>query len=156
MWGFWRRFVARLRELGGELRVGCAVDAVTGSDGRFELHTRRGSFEAAQVVCALPAPLAARVSPAPVGDALRPFLERNAKAAGGAIVLFPGVPEDDVDAPLGDGNNMFVAVSTPGALESAPAGHRAVMVSTHCALEPWEGLSADEYEARKRAIGERS
>jgi phytoene dehydrogenase-like protein len=49
---------------------------------------------------------------------------------------------------------MFVSVSAAGDLESAPPGHRAVMISTHCELAPWEGLAPDTYLARKREVGE--
>jgi phytoene dehydrogenase-like protein len=61
----------------------------------------------------------------------------------------------DYDSPLGDGNNMFISVSAPGDLESAPAGHRAMIVSTHCELAAWEGLTEQEYELRKNAAAER-
>ncbi len=69
------------------------------------------------------------------------------------MVVFLGVPDEEVAGrefthhqllqdygrPLGDGNNMFVSVSAPGDTESAPPGYRAVMISTHCKLEPWPG-----------------
>jgi phytoene dehydrogenase-like protein len=50
---------------------------------------------------------------------------------------------------------MFVSVSAPGDADSAPPGHRAVMISTHCDLEPWEGLGEADYRRRKEAAGER-
>ncbi|HLA64055.1 MAG TPA: hypothetical protein VK610_06485, partial [Rhodothermales bacterium] len=50
---------------------------------------------------------------------------------------------------LGDGNNLFISVSAPGDVASAPAGRRAVMVSTHCELGPWEGLDPAAYGAAK-------
>ncbi|WP_422924380.1 phytoene desaturase family protein [Singulisphaera sp. PoT] len=169
MRGFWRGFVDHYRSLGGELRVGCAVDRIEGQAGAFRVITRRGVFGAARVVSALPAGLTARLGPAPVARKLEPYLRRDAAAQGGAIVVFLGVPEDEVDGqawthhqllqdyarPLGDGNNMFVSVSADSDLESAPPGHRAVMISTHCELGPWEGLGNEEYEARKREAGER-
>jgi phytoene dehydrogenase-like protein len=88
---------------------------------------------------------------------------------GGAIVVFLGVPEGEVegqmfthhqllqdyDAPLGNGNNMFISVSAAGDSESAPAGQRAVMISTHCKLEDWEHLSDEEYPLYKAEIGQR-
>ncbi len=167
MAGFWKRFTARYRQLGGVLRVGCAVTRVSGEEGAFIVHTRRGDFPAKQVVSALPIPLTARMAPAPVAQALVPFLQRDAGSLGGALVVFLGVPEDEVagqdfthhqllqsyDAPLGDGNNMFISVSAPGDTESAPPGFRAVMVSTHCELAPWQGLSREAYEARKQEAG---
>ncbi|RFS82546.1 amine oxidase [Actinomadura spongiicola] len=168
MRGFWRRFAAHYRGLGGRLRVGCEVVRVSGRAGAFEVHTRRGVVHARQVVSALPAVTTARVVPALAGP-LRPFLERDEPDLGGAVAVFLGVPDDEVagqefthhqllrdyDRPLGDGNNMFVSVSAPGDTESAPPGHRAVMISTHTGLAGWRGLPDAEYEARKQAVGER-
>jgi phytoene dehydrogenase-like protein len=121
------------------------------------------------VVSALPAELTARIGPPEVDEALGRYLRRDEKELGGAVVVFLGVPEDEVggqtfthhqllhdyDAPLGDGNNMFISVSSPGDIESAPAGHRAVMISTHCELRDWEGLTDEAYLVRKREAGER-
>lgn len=170
MRGFWQRFVAHFRTLGGILRVGCPVNRVE-SYGRcgFLVCTRRGKFPAAQVVSAVPAPLTLRIAPARVAETLRPYVERDASRQGGAIVVFLGVPEEEVaeqafthhqllndyDAPLGNGNNMFISVSAPGDIESAPPGHRSVMVSTHCDLEEWESLSPDAYRHYKSIAGER-
>jgi phytoene dehydrogenase-like protein len=169
MCGFWRRFVGRYRALGGTLQVGRAVDRIEGREGAYRVTTRRGVVTSAQVVVAVPAVLAARLGPAPADEALAPYLRRDATALGGAVVLFLGVPEREVagqafthhqllshyDRPLGDGNNMFVSVSAPGDEESAPAGHRAVMISTHCALESWEDLAPEAYPARKSEVGTR-
>jgi C-3',4' desaturase CrtD len=169
MRGFWSRFVAGYRAQGGELRVGTAVLRIEGREGAFHLVTRRGSVTAVQVVVALPALLAARLGPVPVAAALASFLRRDAPAEGGALVVFLGVPEHEVagqtlthhqllhdyDRPLGDGNNMFVSVSAPGDDQSAPPGYRAVMISTHCELAPWEGLSPQEYQAQKQQAGTR-
>ncbi|WP_233509848.1 phytoene desaturase family protein [Actinomadura craniellae] len=168
MRGFWRRFTAHYRALGGQLRVGCRADRVSGRAGAFTVHTRRGTVHATQVVSALPADTTARVCPA-LTDRLRPFLDRDARDLGGAIVVFLGVPEDEVAGqefthhqllqdyrrPLGDGNNMFVSVSAPGDADSAPPDHRAVMISTHTRLADWAGLPDADYEVRKREIGER-
>jgi C-3',4' desaturase CrtD len=173
MFGFWRRFAAHYRALGGTLRVGCPVGRVdrlpAAAGGGFRVHTRRGVFAAAQVVSAVPAALTARLAPPEVGEALRPYLRRDAAAQGGAVAVFLGVPEaevagqafthhqllQDYDRPLGNGNNMFVSVSAADDTESAPPGHRAVMISTHCDLGEWEGLSPAEHAARKAGAGER-
>jgi len=50
---------------------------------------------------------------------------------------------------------MFVSVSSTGDAESAPLGYRAVMISTHCDLGPWEGLAPEVYQAKKHLAGER-
>lgn len=169
MYGFWRRFTAHYRALGGELRVGTTVTAFRGRAGDFVIETQRGDFHARRVVCALPAPLTASIGPPQVGEALAPYIRRDANAQGGAVVVFLGVPEAEVaeqpfthhqilhdyESPLGDGNNMFISVSAPGDIESAPAGFRSVMLSTHCELSSWQNLEADAYEARKKNIGHR-
>ena len=164
MRGFWRKLVAHYRATGGVLRVGCRVDRVTANDGSFAVHTRRGVFNAGQVVSALPIQVTAAIGPQPVREALDRYITRDDPHLGGAIVVLLGVPESEVadqrythhqllqdyDVPLGNGNNMFISVSAKGDIDSAPAGHRAVMISTHCDLEPWRDLGATEYRARKR------
>ena len=169
MCGFWQVLVAHYRSIGGVLRVGCRVEQITGEQGDFLIKTRRGIFQAAQVVSALPAELTARLAPLQVAKALHPYVQRDANAAGGAVVVLLGVPEEEVagqdfthhqllqnyEQPLGDGNNMFISVSAPHDIESAPAGYRSVMISTHSSLEAWEGLSAESYQAQKQALGER-
>lgn len=171
MYGFWRRFRAHYERLGGTLRVGCPVSRVqqlARGDG-FVVHARRGTFPARQVVSAVPIELTARLGPPAVATKLRPFLERDAGAHGGAVVVFLGVPEEEVLSrdlthhqllqdyrqPLGNGNNMFISVSAAGDTLSAPAGCRAVMISTHCELTDWANLNAADYERRKQEIGAR-
>src|SRR5579872_1128305 len=169
MWGFWRRFLAHYREMGGQVFLGCPVESVEGVPGRYRVQSRRGVVIASQVVSALPAALTACLAPPPIARALQPYLRRDADAQGGAIVSFLGVPEAEVGGqafthhqlfhdyslPLGNGNNMFVSVSAPDDTESAPAGYRAVMLSTHCELADWEDLSGAEYAARKAEAGAR-
>ena len=169
MRGFWRAFVGRYKDLGGVLRLASRVQRIDSAGSGFLLETSRGRLLADQVVCAVPIGLTARIAPPAVREALRPHLARNERAQGGAIIVFMGVPEDEVAGqtfthhqvlhdygrPLGNGNNMFISVSAPGDLRSAPEGHRAVMISTHCDLHPWHGLTEAEYAERKRDAGER-
>jgi phytoene dehydrogenase-like protein len=127
------------------------------------LHARR-------VVFAIAAPAIPAIAPTlPVARRLRPYLRRDQDHYGGAVVAFLGVPESEVDGqefthhqlledygrPLGDGNNMFISVSAAGDELSAPAGHRSVMISTHTSLHGWDDLAEDEYQLRKKEIGER-
>jgi phytoene dehydrogenase-like protein len=126
MWGFWRRFRAHYQELGGVLRVGCAVERIEGRYGDFRVLTRRGVFHARQVVSAVPAALTARLAPELVGPHLAPYLRRDETAQGGALVVFLGIAEaqvagqpfthhqllQDYAFPLGNGNNMMM--SAPG------------------------------------------
>lgn len=167
MYGFWRNLVAHYRKLGGELRVGCRVEKIEGSKGKFTIVTQRGNFQVGQLVSALPANLTAQLSPPTVAGKLGPYLERDKQSYGGAIVVFLGVPENEVadqtfthhqilqnyDDRLGNGNNMFISVSAPNDTLSAPPGYRAVMISTHCELTDWQNLTAPEYNLKKQAIG---
>ncbi|MCW2912570.1 MAG: amine oxidase [Actinomycetia bacterium] len=169
MGGFWRRFTAHYRALGGDVRTACAATRVTGGSDGFTVHTRRGLVHAAQVVSALPAQTTAALGPPQIAARLARYLHRDRDAQGGALMVFLGVPDREVAGhtfthhqilldyrrPLGDGNNMFVSVSAPGDIESAPAGHRAVMISTHCELGDWHGLDPGEYTVRKKETTER-
>ena len=169
MHGFWRAFTQHYRSLGGVLRFACKVDSIGGRRGAFALHTRRGTIHASQVVSAVPVQLTARMAPAEVARELARFIDRDGGRVGGAEVLFLGVPESEVAGqahthhqilqdyarPLGDGNNMFISVSADGDEASAPPGHRAVMISTHCDVEDWEHLSDAEYAQRKSAMSAR-
>jgi C-3',4' desaturase CrtD len=162
MHGFWRRLVARYRELGGLLQAGCQVQRV---EPGFTISTNRGELRARRVVSSLPIASTAQICPMTT-DRLQRYIQRDEPEMGGAVAVFLGVPEHEVAGqefthhqlmqdyrcPLGEGNNMFVSVSSPGDLQSAPAGHRAVMISTHTDLEGWEG---PDYEQRKKEIGER-
>lgn len=169
MSGFWTAFVAHYRALGGELRLATRATAIAGHEGDFSISTARGVVRARQVVSAVPASLSAQLGPPALGAALRPYLTRDALRLGGALVVFLGVPNDEVsgqgtshhqllndyDSPLGDGNNMFISVSAEGDLQSAPRGRRAVMISTHCELAPWEQLDAGAYARKKSEAGDR-
>lgn len=163
MRGFWQMIVARYRALGGVLRVGTRVQRVTRTDEGFTVHTQRGDVFARQVISTLPIWNTARLGLSEITTALQPYMQRDEPALGGALVVFLGVPEEEVtnqpethhqilqdySRPLGDGNNMFISVSAPGDEESAPRAHRAVMLSTHCEIAPWENLSEPDYAARK-------
>jgi C-3',4' desaturase CrtD len=169
MMGFWQRFVAHYRALGGQLRTGCRVQSITGRRGDFSIQTICGKFSAAQVVSAVPANVTKQLAPDLMSNVLQPYLDRDERSLGGAVVIFLGVPEHQVNTqvfthhqilldyrqPLGNGNNMFISVSASGDVQSAPPGFRAVMISTHCDLAAWQGLSQAEYEAQKQAIANR-
>lgn len=169
MHGFWRALVAHYRTAGGRLRTGCVVERIQGDPDGYCVTTRQGTWHARRVVCAVAAAsTAVMCAGLPVARRLQPFLDRDAQMMGGACVVFLGVPEHEVadrelthhqflhsyDRPLGDGNNMFLSVSAPGDTVSAPAGHRAVMISTHTELTGWAGLGPAEYDERKKAITE--
>lgn len=167
MRGFHEAVQGRYAQLGGDLRLRTPVSGFRREDSLFAVTTPTGEVLARQLVSALTIWDTARLGPPEVGRALRRWTRRDAGSLGGAITAYLGVPAsevdgqelthhavlDDDDAPLGDGNNMFVSVSAPGDTASAPAGQRAVMLSTHCGLAEWEGLSRQAYAERKAAAG---
>lgn len=166
--GFWQAVTGRYRALGGRLRVGCRVERVSQNQAGFVTHSRRGDFVSRQVVSTLPIWNTAELGLPAVRQALTPYLQRDEQSLGGALVLFLGVPESEVQGqtlthhqilldyhrPLQNGNNMFISVSASGDTDSAPAGWRAVMVSTHCDVAEWEGLSPAAYQTQKTNMGQ--
>ncbi|MCX7671455.1 MAG: amine oxidase, partial [Anaerolineae bacterium] len=60
--------------------------------------------------------------------------------------------------PPGEGNSIFLSLSLPDDPGRAPAGGRALTISTHTDLRPWWALYATDrsaYEARKAEYTER-
>jgi phytoene dehydrogenase-like protein len=171
MRGFWRAVKERYRALGGRVCVGTRVTQLARlpRQAGFRAHTARGDFIAPQIVSTLPIWNTAELGLPEVTQILQPYQRRDEGALGGAIVVCLGVPDAEVREqafthhqilvdyalPLGNGNNMFISVSAPGDTASAPPGHRAVMVSTHCELNEWENLSDAQYAERKTEIGQR-
>jgi C-3',4' desaturase CrtD len=169
MYGFWRTFEEQYADMGGTVETGQTVTEVRGSSGNFRISTDGGRYRARQVVSAVPINLTKKIAPAIVGERLDGHIAMLREHEGGAVVVFLGVPAEEVadrdithhqilleyDEPLGNGNNMFVSVSAPEDEISAPEGYRAVILSTHCNIEPWQGLDEATHERKKEAIGER-
>jgi C-3',4' desaturase CrtD len=169
MYGFWSSFGEQYRDIGGTIERGATVQSVSGTAGAFRVRTTDDQYWADQVVSAVPIDLTRELAPGVVGGRLDDHLDTLRANEGSAVMVFLGVPESEVDdreithhqirtaydEPLGNGNNMFVSVSAPGDDVSAPAGKRAVMLSTHCEVEPWLDLDEATYEQQKAAIGER-
>ncbi len=169
----------RLQETDGELRLRQRVTHIVVRDGRAKgvrvRSGRRGRSEyflEADFVIANVTPwnlVALLGAAAPAGlrrevRSLRPGL--------GAFVLHLGVedgavPEAGADhhqvieslaGPLGEGNSLFVSLSPRWDAGRAPAGQRAVTVSTHTRANDWRSLfhtSPARYEARKAEYVER-
>jgi C-3',4' desaturase CrtD len=169
MYGFWRAFEEHYVGIGGTVETGQRVTEVVGSAGNFLLRTDDDRYRADHVVSCVPINVTARIADEVVGDALDDHVAMLRDHEGGAVVVFLGVPAAEVDdrevthhqiladyeAPLGNGNNMFVSVSAPDDRVSAPEGHRAVILSTHCGLDPWQNLDEATYERKRTAIGEK-
>jgi C-3',4' desaturase CrtD len=166
MFGFWNAFCDHYTDLGGVLRTGETVTAVRGTDGAFTIETSERSYNAERVVSALPISLTNQIAEPVLGDTLEPYVEARQEYEGGAIVVTLGVPETEVDdhevthhkvmvergGAMESCKTIFISVSEPGDQISAPPGHRAVMLSTHCALERWQQLDAESYDRRKSTV----
>src|SRR5262249_48616970 len=86
-WGGWavRRCCVSSRRRHTRLVSDWSPDVCSSDLRGFRLGTRRGEVSAAQVVCAVPVGLAARLGPPEVSQALEPYLRRDAGAQGGAV-----------------------------------------------------------------------
>jgi phytoene dehydrogenase-like protein len=156
---------------GGRVERKTRATAVARNGNRIAaVETARGQrLEADAVIANLTLPNLARL----LGDAAPRAVRRQAMPPAdgwGAFVVHCGVdgnalPPDApmhqqviADRPLGEGNSVFVSVSPSWDETRAPAGRRAVTISTHTAPDPWwEWLERDRavYEARKAAMAER-
>ncbi len=88
-----------------------------------------------------------------LGDAVPPRLARETHTRAepwGAFTLYLGIEDDphvdhpdhiqvvrSYDAPLGEGNTLFMSFSSRGDTSRAPKGHRALTLSTHTRLAEW-------------------
>ena len=153
---------------GARVRYRAAVRRITpGRGGRFMLETRRGAVEADVVLINLPPPDAARLFDQPrpaLGGARRP------RDAWGAFVVYAGVDAATTAGegalhhqvvtglPLGEGNSVFASLSPVWDAGRAPAGRRALTLSTH--TRPgrwlrWAETDPGRYEREKQLLTER-
>ena len=147
-----------------------ATQVTRAAGGGWQVHTRRdASFHADQVILNLP-PWNIRTL---LGDAAPASLVRRTAQpvqGWGAFVLYLGVEGHALPAagplhhqvihaePLGEGNSVFISLSAATDAGRAPAGMRALTLSTHTALDPWWQLETHDraaYEARRDAYTER-
>ncbi len=164
--------VGAIRSSGGQVlyrqRV-TAVDRVHAVHPVYCVSTvRRRDFPADIVIFNLPPWDAARLLQ---GDAPVRLRGSQRPADGwGAFMLYVGldgaiVPHDAplhhqvlLREPYGEGNSVFLSLSLPDDAARAPAGHRALTISTHTDLRPWWDLferDRSAYEARKHEYTER-
>jgi C-3',4' desaturase CrtD len=161
-----RRLAQAVQENGGEVLYRQEAVKIRLKNGRpVGVETRRGDFFGADVVIANLTPwnIAALLQ-----DALPNSLQNlTARPEGwGAFILYagvdgeifpPGIPlhQQVVKTyPLGEGNTVFISTSPAWDKSRAPAGKRAVTLSTHTALEPWWDLHQKDpqgYQDKKEA-----
>ena len=139
------------------------------ADGSFIVETeKRASFAADTVIFNLPpwdaASLLGEHAPERLRGAQLPQDGWGAFMAYVGLdeaVIPPGAPlhrQALVARPFGEGNSVFLSLSLADDPGRAPAGHRALTISTHTQLAPWWRLfehDREAYEARKQEYTER-
>jgi C-3',4' desaturase CrtD len=156
-----------VQDNGGALRYRQEATRIVVEQGRpVAVETKRGdSFPADLVVINLPpwniAPMLGEAAPAKLRrlpprptdgwSAFMVYVGLDAGATTPDTLLHHQVV---VREPLGEGNSVFLSLSPAWDGQRAPAGQRALTLSTHTALGPWWDLfenNRDGYEARKDA-----
>lgn len=156
-----------VRANGGQIHYRQEVEHIVMEQGRpVAVRTKRGDdFPADLIIANLPPWNIARL----LGDAAPPVLQKlpaQPQDGWGAFMLYVGVDETAISAdfplhhqvivrePMGEGNTVFLSLSPAWDQGRAPAGKRALTISTHTALSPWwQSYAADRraYEKRKNA-----
>ena len=163
--------VDAIRRSGGKVIYRQEVQRIEFERGRpTAVVTKRGDrFPAGRVVANLPpwniAQLTGDNSPQPVRS-----LPERPQTGWGAFMVYVGfderaAPPDTVlhhqvvvREPRGEGNSVFLSLSPTWDEGRAPAGRRALTISTHTALDPWWRLfrlDPQHYERRKNHYVER-
>ncbi|MCB9007211.1 MAG: FAD-dependent oxidoreductase [Ardenticatenaceae bacterium] len=162
-----------IRQNGGNVLFRQQVTQIEMENGRAAaIQTNKGLRLAADNLVANLTPWALRHL---LGEAAPRQLAREVRqreATWGAFTLYLGVdaaklpPEStghhqvivDAERPLGEGNSVFISMSEPADHRRAPAGHRALTLSTHTAIAPWWQLHHSDkaaYLARREAYTQR-
>ncbi len=166
MKGLWIKLLDHYKELGGELKLGNKVSGIIKSDNEWIVTTNKQEYKADLLISAIPINNIHPLLPSTHTLKLNKFIRRDQKSYGSAFMIFLGVPDTEVKEQkithhqilidyhreLGNGNNMFISISSQNDEISAPKGFRSVMVSTHTGVEEWKNLSKDEYEQKKLNI----
>ncbi len=172
-WSLAHTLAAALAHHGGELRYRRWVQRILTCCGRaIGVETDKGErLTARHVVGNITLWDAARL----LGEAAPRRFERAMEAAPcgwGACTLYLGVDEAaipaglaehhqviaDYDRPLGESNSVFISIHPRDDRRRAPAGQRAVTVSTHTAAERWwnwHSAAPARYREEKAAMAER-
>ena len=162
--------VEAVRRHGGRVHFHqCVTSVESAAGGSYRIATRRkDEFGGDAVLFNLPpwdaANLLGAAAPSPLRRAMPPA---DGWGAFMVYVGFDGVelsPDTPLHhqvllrEPLGEGNSVFLSLSLPGDETRAPAGHRALTISTHTGLRQWWKLFETDrsaYEALKAEYAER-
>lgn len=159
--------VQAVRQNGGQVLYRQEVTRLVMEKGRsVAVVTKKGDvFPAEGVIANLPPWNVANL----LGDAAPARLKQlppRPRTGWGAFVVYVGLDGAAIPTdwplhhqligrePLGEGNSLFLSLSPEWDRGRAPAGHRALTISTHTDLNPWWDLylsDRDAYEQRKQA-----
>ncbi|MGE5603496.1 MAG: phytoene desaturase family protein [Nitrososphaerales archaeon] len=162
--------VAAIRSAGGQVLYRQRVTSVERSaEGGYRIFTKRkGDFSAGAVIFNLAPWDAARLLAGDAPDRLRKA--RRPADGWGAFMVYSGLDGAIVPRgaplhhqvllaePFGEGNSVFLSLSLSNDSTRAPAGQRALTISTHTELQTWWDLFERDrpaYEARKTEYTER-
>jgi len=169
MKNFWNYLSTHYLKIGGTLKKGYRVIDFKKEEENWSITTNKGVFKSKKIISSLPIDLTYNICPSSIKNKLQPYIAKNEKYQGSAIVVFLGIPESEIsnqtfkhhqilldyEAKLGNGNNMFISISAKNDIISAPSGFRSVMLSTHCEISEWQNLSETEYQIKKKNIGQK-
>lgn len=160
----------RLTSPGGHIYYRHPVSRIVVQDGRVRgLYVQTGKRASHQTF--VPADFViANLTPASLDRLLG--VNTHPQEGRGAFVLHLGVESaklpatigdhhqiiSDMDSPLGEGRSIFLSLSPEWDTSRAPAGHRAVTITTHTDVAQWWELAEcdrDAYEAKKQEYSER-
>ncbi len=156
--GISEQLVEAIRRFGGQVLFRQEVTRLEVRDGRVvAAHTNKGArFECDVCIANLTPWDLARL----LGEDAPPVLQREVRTRAeqwGAFTLYLGIEDGtelegveahsegaehyqvigSYDRPLGEGNSIFMSFSERGDLRRAPAGHRALTISTHTRVAEW-------------------
>lgn len=176
--GLAETLVSNIRGFGGEViyrqrvtRIAVENGRVTGVYFKEGRHTKTETFLPADFVIGNLTPwsldeLLGEHSPAKLRREVK-----NRQPGWGAFALHLGIRADALptalpdhhqiissyDQPLGEGQSLFMSISPAWDSSRAPAGYRAVTITTHTQVQPWWDALAqgeDVYQARKQVYSE--
>ena len=163
---------AAVRSNGGQVLLRHEVTRIHTHSGQpAAIETKRGgSFEADIVIADLPPWNVRDLLEGPLPPALRRLPPRPSRGWG-AFMLYVGLDDTILPPefplhhqvlarrPLGEGNSVFLSLSPAWDASRAPAGQRALTISTHTPLDGWWELFENDrpaYEASKAELTEKA
>lgn len=162
-----------IRHNGGDVLFRQQVTEIEIENGRAKaIRTNKGLRLEGDTILANLTPWALRNL---LGENTPPKLAREVRqreATWGAFTLYLGVNSEklpstsvghhqiivDAERPLGEGNSVFISMSDPEDGRRAPAGQRAITLSTHTQIAPWWQLRQSDktaYHARRDEYADR-